>query len=279
MKPNGWPGWMMPAKAIRDAAASLAAVSDTPRLDAEMLLAHALGVDRNALLLNPPAAAPPEFSTLLARRIKGEPIAYIIGTRDFWTITLAVGRGVLIPRPDSETLIDAAIAHFGTRAPQSILDLGTGPGTLLLAALDQWPDATGLGVDASDAALDYAQRNAAAIAPGRADFRKGNWAAGITEHFDLIMCNPPYVEDDAALESQVRDYEPAEALFAGPDGLNAYRVLIPQLPPLMAPGGAAIIEIGWQQASAVSAMVRAAGMFVTVRQDLGGRDRALILSL
>ena len=184
---------------IADAARRLEAVSDTPLLDAELLLAHALGIDRKQLLLRPPAEIPAEFEALLARRLAGEPIAYIIGTRAFWTIELEVTPDVLIPRPDSETLMDAAVAHFrGTAGPGRVLDLGTGSGALLLAALDQWRHATGLGIDSSGAALAIARRNAARLGMAdRAEFRLGDWADGITERFDLILCNPPYVATSA----------------------------------------------------------------------------------
>src|SRR5688572_680517 len=132
---------MRAREALADAATRLAPSSETPRLDAELLLAHTLGTSREALLLDcMDAEAPLAFDSLVARRAAGEPIAYIIGTRAFWTIELKVGPGVLIPRPDSETLIEAAVAHFRTSEPTSVLDLGTGPGTLLLAALSQWPD-------------------------------------------------------------------------------------------------------------------------------------------
>src|SRR6476661_7934285 len=158
--------------ALAMATARLAAASDTPRLDAELLMAHVLGISREKLLLSGLGGeAPPGFEALLGRREAGEPIAYIVGTRDFWTIELEVGPGVLVPRPDSETLIEAAVASFGTGGPRAILDLGTGPGTLLLAALDQWPEARGLGVDASEAALAWARRNAVP----RAEFRLGDW--------------------------------------------------------------------------------------------------------
>jgi release factor glutamine methyltransferase len=134
--------------AAAEAAQRLASVSDTPMLDAELLLAHALGIEREQLLLTPRPAAPHEFEQLIARRLAGEPVAYIVGRRAFWTIELDVTPDVLIPRPDSETLLDAAVAHFqGTAGPQRILDLGTGSGAMLLAALDQWPAATGLGID------------------------------------------------------------------------------------------------------------------------------------
>jgi release factor glutamine methyltransferase len=140
--------------ALAEATTVFATFSETPRLDAELLMAHALGITREALLLGHLDDPTPEsFAPFVARRRTHEPIAYITGTRAFWTIELKVGPGALVPRADSETLIEAAIDHFGRRAPATILDLGTGPGTLLLAALDQWPDATGLGIDTSDLGL------------------------------------------------------------------------------------------------------------------------------
>ncbi|SDA36756.1 release factor glutamine methyltransferase [Sphingomonas sp. NFR15] len=243
-------------------------------------MAHALGVSREALLLGRlDDAVPDAFAALLARRLTHEPVAYITGRRAFWTIDLTVGPGVLIPRADSETLIEAAIDHFAGRAPVRILDLGTGPGTLLLAALDQWPQATGLGVDASAAALDYARRNAQGLGMAdRADFRLGDWAAGIGGTFDLILANPPYIGTREPLPREVRDHEPGTALFAGEDGLDDYRAIVPQLAPLLAPGGAAILEIGATQADAVSELLAAAGFAVALRRDLAGHARALIAS-
>ena len=256
----------------------LAAVSDTPRLDAELLLAHALGVTREQLLLGPYRDPPEGYQPLLARRLAGEPLAYITGTRAFWTIDLEVGPGVLIPRPDSETLLDAAVTHFrGTPGPARILDLGTGPGTLLLAALDQWPNATGLGIDASDAALAFARRNAARLGlAGRATLSSGDWALGIDERFDLILCNPPYVATGAQLGPGVREHEPHEALFAGDDGLDDLRRLAVQLPPLLARGGLAAIEIGADQARSASALFT--GVRTGLAHDLAGRPRALLLT-
>lgn len=255
----------------------LAPVSDTPRLDAELLMAHALGCSREKMLLSRmDEATPTAFDALLARRMAHEPVAYITGTRAFWTIDLEVGPGVLIPRADTETLIEAAVAHFGDRAPATILDLGTGPGTLLLAALAEWPDARGLGIDASEAALDYARRNGARIAPGRAAFRLGDWGAGVDARFDLVLCNPPYVEADALLDAQVAAYEPGSALYAGANGLDDYRRIAPQLPRLVAPGGVAILEIGYTQRESVTALLEARGASVACRHDLGGRPRALI---
>lgn len=241
-------------------------------------MAHAMGISREALLLGRlDDPVPAGFAALLARRVAYEPIAYIIGRRAFWTIELAVGPGVLVPRADSETLIEAAIGHFGMGAPATILDLGTGPGTLLLAALDQWRDATGLGVDAADAALAYAARNARDLGMAdRARFQRGDWAGGINAAFDLILANPPYIGVDEPLPREVAGHEPATALFAGADGLDDYRRIVPQLARLLAPGGAAILEIGATQADAVSQLLVAAGFSVARRHDLAGRARALI---
>jgi release factor glutamine methyltransferase len=262
---------------LAEAAALLARVSDTPRLDAELLLAHALGISRERLLLDPPARTPRAFAELVDRRLAHEPVAYITGQRAFWTLDLAVGPGVLVPRPDSETLIEAAIAHFGDRAPASVLDLGTGSGALLLAALDHWRGAWGVGVDRSAEALGIARANAAPFGP-RAVFVRGDWAAALDARFDLVLCNPPYVETNADLPRDVAEWEPASALFAGPEGLDDYRRLAPELDRLLAPGGAAILEIGASQRGVVSALVTAAGLVARCRQDLGGRDRCLVVT-
>ena len=262
--------------ALADAAGRLAAISATPRLDAELLLAQALGVAREDILLRClDEPAPEAFAALLQRRLAYEPIAYIIGRRAFWTIELEVGPGVLVPRPDSETLIEAAVAHFGADGPARILDLGTGPGTLLLAALDQWPAATGLGVDASADALVYARRNGTA----RAAFRQGDWGEGIAERFDLILCNPPYIEARAELPPDVARHEPPASLYAGADGLDAYRALAPQFAHLLAPGGIVCLEIGAGQQAAVSALMAAEGFTIESRSDLNAIVRCLILSL
>ncbi|MEQ1510495.1 MAG: peptide chain release factor N(5)-glutamine methyltransferase [Sphingopyxis sp.] len=263
-------------RALGDASARLAAISDTPRLDVELLMAHALGLERGAMLLDLSRHnLPSNFAALVERRARHEPIAYILGTRDFWTIRLGVGPGVLIPRPDSETLIEAAIAHFGEAGPATILDLGTGPGTLLLAALDQWPNARGVGVDKSEGALGYARANAANLGmAARATFMRGGWEDG--GDADLILCNPPYIAVDEVLDSQVAGFEPHEALFAGSDGLEDYHIILPTLARRISEGGVAIIEIGASQSEAVTALAKAAGLSVSVRNDLGGRSRALI---
>ena len=272
---------MLVRDALAAATSQFAVLSDTPRLDAELLMAHALDVSREALLLHRMNdEAPMAFDALVARRLAHEPVAYITGRRAFWTIELEVGPGVLIPRPDSETLIEAALARFGAAGPATILDLGTGPGTLLLAALDQWPGATGLGVDRSDVALGYAARNAARLGlADRARFRAGDWGEGVDDRFDLVLCNPPYVESGAMLAAQVSDWEPAGALFAGTDGLDAYRLLAPQLGRLLAPGGIACVEIGAGQAGSAGALFRAERFIVTSRDDLNEVARCLVLEL
>lgn len=268
-------------RALSRATQALGPASETPRLDAELLMAEALNIDRDRLILSPPDRdVPAGFWTMIERRIGGEPVAYITGRRAFWNIDLHVGPGVLIPRPDSEVLIASALEHFeGSSGPDSILDLGTGPGTLLLAALDLWPNATGIGVDVSRQALSYAAANARRLgSESRVELRQGDWAEGIGERFDLVLCNPPYVAESAELGPGVREHEPHEALFAGPAGLDAYRALAPQLPRLLAPAGLAAVEIGSDQAEAVTSILERDGLGATLAHDLAGRPRALLLT-
>ena len=260
------------------AAALLAATRSIDRFDAEVLLAHLVGMDRLALLAGPArdidAAA---FEALVTRRAGGEPVAYITGRREFWSLDLAVTPDVLIPRPDSETLIEAALQARVGRPPATVLDLGTGSGALLLAVLAEFPRARGLGIDRSPAALAVARGNADRLRFGRrAAFALGDWGTGVRGRFDLVLANPPYVETGAELAPEVHR-EPAQALFAGADGLDEYRRLVPQLAGLLAPDGVAVIEIGHSQAAAVLAQVVAAGLTGTVKRDLGGRDRCLVL--
>jgi release factor glutamine methyltransferase len=269
------------ARALADATRQLSETSDTPRLDAELLMAEALHIDRDRLILNPPDRDPPKrFQTMLKRRLKGEPVAYITGRRAFWNVELHVGPGVLIPRPDSEVLISSALEHFdGREGPKRILDLGTGPGTLLLAALDLWPEATGVGIDSSRRALSYASANSRRLGfEKRAKFRIGDWAEGIDEKFDLILCNPPYVAEHEPLGAGVAEHEPEEALFAGPEGLDSIRRLAPEIPRLLAPGGLAAVEIGAAQGEAALRLLKPKGLEAGIVQDLGGRDRAVLLT-
>ncbi|HEX6072291.1 MAG TPA: peptide chain release factor N(5)-glutamine methyltransferase [Sphingomicrobium sp.] len=269
------------ARALADASRQLENNSDTARLDSELLMAEALHIDRDKLILSPPdREVPKRFWDMVERRQAGEPIAYITGRRAFWNIELHVGPGVLVPRPESEVLIASAIEHFeGGEGPQRILDLGTGPGTLLLAALDLWPEAIGTGVDVSRRALSYAAANARRLGfDARVQLKLGNWAEGLAEKFDLILCNPPYIADDADLGPGVREFEPDEALFAGKEGLDAYRALAPQLAALLEKGGLAAVEIGHDQAGAVTGLLARDGLRGRVAPDLAGRDRALLLT-
>ncbi len=255
---------------------ALSSITETPRLDAELLMAYALGVGRDELLMRHlGGVAPPTFEFLLNRRLAREPVAYITGVRDFWTLSLNVTPDVLIPRPESETLIEVAIDWFGKRSPATILDLGTGSGALLLAALSQWPDAQGLGLDASITALAVAQGNAKLTdLAARARFRTGNWAEGLEGSFDLVLCNPPYICIDATLEPEVLN-EPHEALYGGADGLSDYRILAPQISKLIARDGCACVEFGYGLGPAITALFEAQEMHVTTARDLAGLDRCL----
>ena len=272
----------MVSQTLRSAAAALAATSDTPRLDAELLMAHALGVSRSELLLRQlNAAVPSEFSALIARRLNHEPVAYILGHQEFHGLEFLVNSAVLIPRGDSEVLVEAALA--GMPDARSVLDCGTGSGALLLAVLAELPAAQGVGIDRSQGALAVAAANAARLgltARARllhADWEMPGWQEALGGPFDLILANPPYVEDAAELAPSVRAHEPAGALFAGADGLEAYRILVPQLPGLLAAGGAVLLEIGAAQADPVGAIARAAGFAVSLHRDLAGRPRVLEL--
>ena len=271
------------AAALRAATERLSATSDTARLDAEVLMAHALDATRSQLLLHHMRdPEPADFARLVARREAHEPVAYIVGSTDFYGLELAVSPAVLIPRGDSETVIEAALEG---RPPKRILDLGTGSGALLIAALSLFPEARGLGIDRSGEALAVAAANAARhpqAAGTRAAFRpvdwtQDNWRADLGR-FDLVLANPPYVEDDAELDTSVHAFEPAGALFSGPDGLDDYRILVPQLPDLLTPGGLALVEIGYTQAEAVMALGEAVNLSTRLYRDLANRPRVVAFS-
>lgn len=269
------------AQAIRQGAARLSEISDTARLDAELLMAHALETDRSEMLLwRMDKPVPESFAGLIERRARCEPVAYITGSQEFYGREFAVRRGVLIPRSDSETLIEAALAV----APKvsRVLDLGTGSGALLLTTLAECPGAFGIGIDTSPVAIAVAGENAVHLgletdcAFQRRDWRASDWKSDLGR-FDLILCNPPYVETNATLDAQVRDYEPAEALFAGEEGLDDYRMLIPQFRALMDDGAVAILEIGASQSVRVSEIAQSHGFTVEIRKDLANRPRCMVL--
>ena len=272
------------AEAIRAAAERLCATSDTARLDAELLMAHVLGVSRSQLLLlrmrdeaAPHAAG---FDRLVERRAGHEPVAHLLGVQEFFGLEFAVTPDTLIPRGDSETIVQAALDCAAQDA--RVLDMGTGSGALLLAFLHERPDAKGLGIDASAAAVAVASANGQRLGLAeRAQFVQANWLESGWAHdlgrFDLVLCNPPYVESDAVLDPDVREFEPATALFAGPEGLDDYRAIVPQLGKLLVPGGVAIFEIGAGQAEAVGAIASESDFAAETRRDLADRPRALIL--
>ena len=272
------------AGALREAAQLLAEISDSPRLDAELLMAHALQIDRAELLLKlPQLTAPAEFTALVGRRRTSEPIAHIIGKKEFWGLDFLVTPDVLIPRPDSELLIEEALCLLAAEPPHRILDLGTGSGALLLAALSEFPAASGLGIDASSAALQIAHNNADALGlADRArflllDWTLPDWTGPLGSGFDLILANPPYVSTLAALSADVAEYEPHQALFAGEEGLDDYRIIIPGLENLLSLTGKALLEIGFDQADSVSELAAKHGYHAELKKDLGKNDRLLIL--
>lgn len=276
--------------AIRDGARRLAKDGlENARLDARLLLGAVLGRE-----VWPHESAPlraedhARFDALLDRRIAREPVSRILGRRGFWTLEIEVGPDVLVPRPDSETLIEAARDHAAIRtqagkpAPTRILDLGTGSGCLLLAALQVFEDATGMGLDLSEKAVTVAQNNAIFNQlETRAKFAIGNWSDLICEPAGLILSNPPYIPtpDLAELDPEVRDHDPRGALDGGADGLLCYRTLAVAIPRLLADEGLAVLELGQGQAADVGALMQAAGLTVLeVRTDLGGIERAMVLA-
>jgi release factor glutamine methyltransferase len=259
-----------------------AAGIDESRREARLLLAQALGCHVDDLLLRDVV---PEHAALdlAIRRAAHEPFALIVGRAAFWTLDLEVSPLTLIPRADSETLIEAVLARFTQRDSVSrILDLGTGTGALLLAVLAEFPQAIGVGVDRIEQVVMLARRNAVRNhLAARSHFVVGDWAASLgTAGFDIIVTNPPYIESAAIAElmPEVRCFEPASALDGGADGLDAYRAILPVLGRVLAPGGAAFMEIGCRQADQVTHLARAAGFEVELRHDIATLPRALIIT-
>ena len=256
-----------------------------PRLDAALLLGEAMGISREELLLaggrTLGRADSRRYGALVARRAAREPVSRILGAREFWSLPLEICKDVFDPRPDSETVVEAALALIpDRRAPLTVLDVGTGSGALVLALLSELPGARGVGIDASAPAVAMARANAAALGlDRRCRFLVADWGGAVGRGFDLIVANPPYLarRDMAGLGPEV-GHEPRRALDGGADGLDCYRALLPDVARLLAEGAAAVVELGEGQAAAVAALCRARGLNVeSVRRDLGGVERAAIL--
>lgn len=275
-------------EALRRAGTRLAEAGvDSARLDARVLLCHALGCAREALVGHGgrrlDAETRQRFETLIARRAAREPVAYITGEREFWSLPFAVTRATLSPRPETETVVAAVLDRVARGArPRRLLDLGTGSGCLLLALLAELPEAAGVGVDASEAAVRVARDNAARLGlTQRATFIVGDWTAPIGARFDAIVANPPYVASGAiaALAPEVATYEPRLALDGGPDGLTAYRAIARSLSDVLDDGGLAAFEVGAGQATAVVAMLAGALPGTTVIEtvrDLAQVERCVV---
>ena len=250
-----------------------------PRMEARLLFAHALGISRDQTLT---AVATPQqaacFEVLVARRRSREPFAYITGRKEFWSMEFDVGPGVLVPRPDTETLIEEAIRLVADpAAPLRIADLGTGSGAILIAALAEFPNATGIGFESSPDAFAWATANARRLMPKRAEIRLAEWerAQGL---FDLVFSNPPYIPSAQieSLDPDVARFEPRAALDGGPDGLSAYRSLTELLPGLLKVNGHALLEIGFGQASAMEKLFQDLEI-LRIAPDLSSVPRCVIL--
>ena len=276
------------AAALGAAAEQLRAAGiEAPRRDARLLMQHALGLTREALLagdhLPLGAVETRRLEALVRRRAQREPIAYLTGTREFWSLAFAVDRSALVPRPESETLVEAVLEHAPRlSARPRLLDLGTGTGCLLVALLRELPDATGLGVDISADVVSLARANARRHGLGRrASFAAADWGAALSARFDIVVSNPPYVALPAltSLAPEIVCHEPQTALAGGADGYACYRQLAPQVAKLLAPGGLAAIELGAGMADEVAALFVAAELVeIGRRRDLSGIERCALFA-
>jgi release factor glutamine methyltransferase len=267
--------WQAARKALE------AAGIEEPTFDARLLVEAGAGVVRHDILTDPrrelsdPQVA--AINALVARRTGREPMSHILGKKGFRTIELAITRDVLTPRPDTEILVEAALRAMPNDRPVRVLDFGVGSGAILAALLTERPLATGVGVDASESALLVAQSNFEALdIQSRVRLILGDWGTELDERFDIIVSNPPYIptSDIDTLEPEVARYEPRIALDGGPDGLDAYRALLPHVSRLLAPDGLAAFEIGAGQEGQVQALIEAAGLQpLTLRKDLAGHFR------
>ncbi len=268
------------ADALRHGTATLRRAGiDNPAREARLIVAHTIGREPTALFgTTDTVVDATAFGALLTRRAAHEPMAFLLGSQGFWTLDFLVDPATLIPRPDSETLVEAALA---LPPPRNVLDLGTGTGCLLLSVLHERPAAFGVGVDRSPQAAALAQRNAQRLGLAeRSGFLCGDWATALHGRFDLILSNPPYIEASVipTLMPEVALHEPLSALDGGADGLDAYRAIVAALPDLLMPGGVAVLELGMGQGPAVAALAQQAGFKAGFRPDLGGIDRAIVLT-
>jgi release factor glutamine methyltransferase len=261
-----------------------AAGIDSPAIDARLMLEAAAGVTRVDIVSDPYRALTPEqvdvFDDYLNRRAAREPVSHILGRKGFWKIMLGVTKDVLTPRPDTEVIVDSVLAAFEAHRHFTILDLGVGSGAILLAILSERPNAKGLGVDISTEALAVARENAANLGLAKqVALLRGDWTEGLGDAtFDVVVANPPYIPSShiETLDPEVRDHEPRLALDGGADGLDAYRLLAPEILRVLKPDGVFAVEIGWDQSAAVEALFRAAGAEdVRTRKDLADRDRVV----
>lgn len=276
------------AEALADAVEQLEEAGvESAHLDARLLLARVLGVGRAYLTMHADEylsdAEWMAFDALVERRASREPMAQILGEREFWSLNFRVTSDTLDPRPDSETVIEAVLGYVPNRNSRLLMaDFGVGTGCLLLSLLSEYPQAHGLGVDKSDAALEVAEKNAHALGlASRATFHKTSWGEGVIGRYDVIVSNPPYIPeaDMEALEPEVTEYEPREALVGGVDGLDAYRALLPDVKRLLAPHGVAVLEFGEGQAADVAAIARANGLHpLETCKDLAGIERCVVLA-
>jgi release factor glutamine methyltransferase len=274
------PGEDTLANLVAAGAASLASTSSSPRLDAELLLAKATSQSRTAMSMSPEKPVPADqcaaYRSLINRRSQGEPVAYLLGTQDFWTLTLVVTPAVLIPRPETELVVERALLHLPLAVTASVLDLATGSGAIALAIASERPSVSVLATDLSADALQVARGNAATLGVDRVQFSAGSWFDPVgTRRFAVITSNPPYIAaGDPNLEAAVLAHEPTMALLAGGNGFAALEAIIAGAPDHLEPGGWLILEHGWQQALGVRNLLEQAGFrHVRSHADLAGHDR------
>jgi release factor glutamine methyltransferase len=261
---------------------------ETAEADARVLLAHVSGLDAAQLIAADREAADEavivKLESAVLRRINGEPVARITGVKEFWSLSFALADTTLVPRPETETIVEAALENIGDKQrAMNVLDLGTGTGAILAALLSELPNAFGVAIDKSEAALGVARANLERLSlHHRVTYLCGDWASALRGTFDLIVSNPPYVAtaELALLSPEVRDHDPSLALDGGMDGLDAYRAIVNQIEERLAANGVAVLELGLGQEADVASLVRASQRLAVdgpARRDLAGISRALVI--